>query len=252
MRVTISFRPPVSQSDAGAVVRLLEADPDLGAGLDADERAHAGRLLTVRVRRVDIGRWDPPGSGEGMLGLLVVEGFALRRGTLLGRTTVDLVGCGDLLRPWDVDETGVPVESSWQVLTPLSVAELDHRVAPVLGRYPTVLSALLERTVRRTRGLAVQHVISALPSVEQRLMMVFVQLAERWGRVRPGGVWLGLRLSHEILGGLIGARRPSVTTALGQLERSGAIRRERDGLWLVEAGDLLAGAAEQDAVGAGA
>jgi CRP-like cAMP-binding protein len=97
----------------------------------------------------------------------------------------------------------------------------------------------MSRMVRRTRSLAIQHVISALPSVEQRLLMLLTQLAGRWGRVRPGGIWIGLRLSHEILGGLIGARRPSVTTALGSLERAGAIRRERDGIWLLEVGGLL-------------
>lgn len=231
------------------VVRLLEADPDLADGLPGPEREQATRLLAVRTRRVPLGAWDPVDESQNVLGLLVLEGFALRRGTFSGRTTVDLVGAGDVLRPWEPDDPGVPLEAGWQVLTPLCLAELDHRVAPVLGRYPPLLSALMSRMVRRSRALAVQHVISALPSVEQRLLTLFLQLGGRWGRVRPGGVWIGLRLSHEILGGLIGARRPSVTTALGQLERSGAIRRERDGIWLLEVGDLLAADVEDDAGG---
>jgi CRP/FNR family cyclic AMP-dependent transcriptional regulator len=58
-------------------------------------------------------------------------------------------------------------------------------------------------------------------------------LAERWGRVVPGGVLVSLRLPHRTLAGMVGARRPSVTTALGQLMARGAIERRPDGGWVL-------------------
>jgi hypothetical protein len=58
-------------------------------------------------------------------------------------------------------------------------------------------------------------------------------LAERWGRVTPDGVLLPLTLSHRMLGQLIGARRPTVSTALGALTRAGEVSRRMDGGWLL-------------------
>ena len=42
-------------------------------------------------------------------------------------------------------------------------------------------------------------------------------LAERWGRVHPDGVVIPLPLNHQRLADLVGAHRPSVTTAMGEL-----------------------------------
>ena len=46
---------------------------------------------------------------------------------------------------------------------------------------------------------------------------------------------VSLRLSHRTLAGMVGARRPSVTTGLGQLMARGAIERRSDGEWLLRA-----------------
>ena len=62
--------------------------------------------------------------------------------------------------------------------------------------------------------------------------MLLWTLAERWGRVGPHGVRLPLSLPHRTLATLVGARRPSVTTALTGLARAGLVERVRDG-WLL-------------------
>ena len=49
----------------------------------------------------------------------------------------------------------------------------------------------------------------------------------------PGGVLVSLRLPHRTLAGMVGARRPSVTTALGQLIAREEIERRPDGGWLL-------------------
>jgi hypothetical protein len=47
------------------------------------------------------------------------------------------------------------------------------------------------------------------------------------------GVNVRLRLSHEVLGHLVGAQRASVTTALRHIGESGRLARRTDGTWLL-------------------
>ena len=75
--------------------------------------------------------------------------------------------------------------------------------------------------------------IAHLTRVDDRLLALLWCLAERWGRVVPGGVLVNLRLPHRTLAGMVGARRPSVTTALGQLISREEIERRPDGGWLL-------------------
>jgi DNA-binding GntR family transcriptional regulator len=47
------------------------------------------------------------------------------------------------------------------------------------------------------------------------------------------GVILPLPLTHKLLASMIGAHRPSVTTALGTLRTRGVLERRSDGAWLL-------------------
>jgi hypothetical protein len=51
--------------------------------------------------------------------------------------------------------------------------------------------------------------------------------------VSAAGIVLPLPLSHDLLGQLTAARRPTVTLALGKLEQAGQLRRRDDGSWLL-------------------
>ena len=70
--------------------------------------------------------------------------------------------------------------------------------------------------------------------VDQRLLGLMWLLAESWGQVTPSGTTLPLALTHDALGRLIGARRPTVTLALGELTDRGAIVRQVRGWLLLE------------------
>jgi CRP/FNR family transcriptional regulator, cyclic AMP receptor protein len=59
--------------------------------------------------------------------------------------------------------------------------------------------------------------VTKLPRVEERIMAFFCAVAEERGRVAVGGVLVGLALTHELLGRLIGARRPTVSPAVKTL-----------------------------------
>ena len=81
--------------------------------------------------------------------------------------------------------------------------------------------------------MAVHQALLQLSPVETRLLILFWHLAERWGRVTPDGIVIGVQLSHEMLGHLVGCRRASVTTALARVVESGRLDRREDGSWVL-------------------
>ena len=119
------------------------------------------------------------------------------------------------------------------MLEPTRLAVLDHRFAAVASRWPALVDVILRRSTLRARSLAFHRAVTHLTRVDERLLLTLWFLAERWGRVGPEGVVLPLRLTHQMLAGLVGAQRPSVTTALGELTTAGLVERRDDGSWLL-------------------
>ena len=223
---------------SGDTVRLLEADPDLAAALGPEAREEAGSAAVAAVQTLEEGGWDATGAfgdGRGWLGVFILTGF-LTRENVLGRDTIaELLGPGDLLRPWDRDsEYGMPeVHVSWTVLEPTRLALLDAEFAKRVAPWPELVAALVGRLGERARWLGLRIGISHLDRVEARLLILFVHLADRWGRPAAEGRVLEAPLTHALLAALTGARRPSVTTALTALSRRELIVRRADGSWLV-------------------
>jgi CRP/FNR family transcriptional regulator, cyclic AMP receptor protein len=87
--------------------------------------------------------------------------------------------------------------------------------------------------MHRSRTLAVHSAIENMPRLEDRLLLLFWQMAERWGTRRGGGVHMPIRLTHQMLADLVGARRPSVSTALGRLRDAGSLENDPNGGWLL-------------------
>jgi CRP/FNR family cyclic AMP-dependent transcriptional regulator len=222
-------------------VQLLNVDPDLARELDPRRAREAAQRLYARAVEIPRGRWVPsPGLVDGSrpIGLLVLDGLLVREATLADHPASELLGPGDVLRAWDdVDhEELLPRRIEWTALTPARVAVVDHAFAVRAAQWPEVFATLLDRAARRAERLVVLQAIAHLTRVDDRLLALLWSLAERWGRVVPDGVLVSLRLSHRTLAGLIGARRPSVTTALGQLMARGAIERRDDGEWILLGG----------------
>ena len=92
---------------------------------------------------------------------------------------------------------------------------------------------IVDRLSERAQRLAVTQAISQLNRVDRRLLALFWHLAERWGRVARDGIVVPLVLSHRLIGELVGARRPTVSTALAELARDGQLSRRDDGTWLL-------------------
>lgn len=216
------------------IAPVLDADPELGERLPAEDFDAARRALLARVVTVDSGPWHPERTWSEeehpALGLLVVEGLITRQISVAGRPSTELLGPGDLLRPWDQDgDVGVPVDISWRMLQRTRIAILDQRFLLTACRWPGVIDAVTARAVRRSRWLGFQLAMKQIMRVEGRVLVLLWALSERWGVVTPHGVQVRLKLTHEALGKLIGARRPSVTTAVGALTEAGAIERVDDG-----------------------
>jgi len=234
-----SPRVGLPQHRAAAIYSLMDLDSDLGRLLHGERLAHATVELRVRIHSLRRGPWPltavPSPATTHHLGLLVLDGVLASDVLLEDVVSTELLGAGDILRPWptDVPERLLADETRWTVLADCRVAVLDHRFAAALSRFPEIYGVLLERMDRRARRLATTQAISELTRVDRRLLGIFWPLAERGGRMTSEGVVIPLDLSHRLLGQLVGARRPTVSTALTELARDGQVQRRADGGWLL-------------------
>jgi CRP/FNR family cyclic AMP-dependent transcriptional regulator len=221
-----------------SAIAVLEADPDLGAGLDPIEHMRARARLIAPALDLEPGEWDPTTALDGSsekLSLLVLDGLLIRTVVLAGCPSAELVGPGDLVELsalYDRDCL-LPVEVLVTAAAVSRVALLSHRFRLAAARWPPVTAALLEREEQHSARLAKQAAICHLQTVEARLLALFMHLADRWGRVCPTHVMLPLRLLHRTLGELVGAERCTVSLALKRLARAGLVIRCPDGSWLL-------------------
>lgn len=216
---------------------LLDLDPDLAGDLSGDRLELARRHLRVRVERVGKGEWRPEANAfgaQGGIGLLLTEGLLLRRVQLSHRAAAELLGPGDVLRPWqdDGEFAQFPFAVTFRSATAVCIGVLDRAFVARAAHFPEVIGGLVGRVMDRSRFLAATLAVAQLPSVEDRLLVELWQLAGRYGRVRRDGVVLDQRITHEMLGMMVGARRPSVTTALGRLRDRGLVVPQRVG-WIL-------------------
>jgi CRP/FNR family cyclic AMP-dependent transcriptional regulator len=237
-----------------SICHVLSEDPDLAEYLDPAQRDQAVQQCVARTARIPRGRWNTPDPGglRAGIGLLVLEGLLLRRVGIVGRFGAELLGSGDLLRPWKAEELQdtMTLTTGWRVLEPTRLALLDETAARRFAVYPELTGRLVDRALQRSRKLAVNMAIVHQARVNVRVHMLLWVLADRWGRVRSEGVLLPFSLTHTVLADLVAARRPTVTSALSELSRQGLVISQNGDGWLLTGeppGDLR----QLQAVGAG-
>ena len=219
-------------------VRLLDELPELAISLDDEARCIASGQITALAYDLHPGWWDPRAvslEADSGLGLLVTKGLLTRDVTVAGTRASELIGSGDLLRPldYDWDEAPVPFLISWSVLEPARVIVLDARVANITAQWPDVYAGILRRGVKRAQTVAALLAVGHLTGVDVRLLVLFWSLADRFGHTTREGVIVPLRLTQEILGRLIGAKRPPVSHALKRLALERHLVRRPEGGWLL-------------------
>ena len=244
MRRPIEHDPPPSIEPGSlfattarpATVPVLRADPELAGRLDADAEARAARAARARVIRLDRGLWLPSPDLDmpGTIGLLVLDGLVCRSVLVGAERSSELLGAGDLLRPCADDASlAIPARPEYEVLAPTEIALLDRTFAQAIAPFPEIFAELADRAVRRARAQSVLIATSHIKRVDIRLLALFWHLAERWGRVTPVGIVVPLKLTHARLAALVGAQRPSVTTALKRMSARGVLVRNARGHYVL-------------------
>jgi CRP-like cAMP-binding protein len=132
------------------------------------------------------------------------------------RLVLDVLGPGDGVG-------GAGAGRADQGAEPGSVSQATVRaLKPGLLRdaTPDEEAGLLARRAERASRLAADL---AWFDVSTRLLVRLHVLAERFGRPVPGGLAIGLRLTHDDLADLCGTSRETVTRAMGRLSRQGRV-----------------------------
>jgi CRP/FNR family transcriptional regulator, cyclic AMP receptor protein len=243
------MRPRKKMEMSSQFVYLLDADPELAETLDEASCRAAHRYAVARSVEVPPGPWFPQRDftvDDHLLGLLVLDGVLTRDVRVRTRVATELLGAGDILRPWQPGEQGEPgVCVAWRAHERLRLAVLERRLLRVAAHWPALGEAILHRMCRRARALTFALALNQQIGVDRRVLMLLADAARRWGRVTPAGVRVRLPLTQQTIGQIVGASRPSVSLALGALAARQEAQRDGDE-WLLspEAAELTPAATD--------
>lgn len=218
------------------VVRVLDADPELGAGIDSEDWQDAAAMALAPEFTFERGPWEfAPPPDRGGFGALILRGLILIRIDAGGRSHIEMLGEGDVVSPWagTGPELSAPSVVTSSVVSAARVALLDRRFALRTARWPEIHAAVIQRCIVRSRRLSLQSAVNALPRIEERVEVTLWELAYRFGHVTPEGITLNLPISHSQLADIVAAQRPSVSTAVVRLEDQGRIVRTARRVWLL-------------------
>jgi hypothetical protein len=235
---------PVTEPTQSAerFVYVLDHDAGLRSVLAEPDRSRARQHAVAAIAELPGGIWNPRAQAfpDAELGVLVLQGLLIRDVRVPEARCGELIGPGTLLRPWDdaVEEAPMRHDVVWHVVEPTRLAVLDQHFVRVTAHWPALLTALVARATERTHDLAVMMSINSLKRVDMRLLAFFWHLADRYGKVTADGVLIPVPLTHRQLALVIGAQRPSVTSALGTLAACERLRRDERGRWLLAGAPL--------------
>ncbi len=214
-------------------VSLLDARLELTQHLTDDERRELAGV-SLPVITADPGPLELTTllASHDAFGATVLEGIVMNTLLVGEQTGIQLLGPGDLLGPgsqlWPEWLAAVELRTT----TPVRLGLFGNELLAAAYRWPRIVQGLYMCIADQFQRLTAQLVICQLPRIEDRLLAMLWLLSESWGHVTGGGVRLPLVLTHETLGALVGARRPTVTLALRKLTEEGAIVHQDSG-WLL-------------------
>jgi len=222
-----------TQMTSVSTVGLLEVEPAIGRFLTSAERVAVSDLVSVPIATAPRGEFTLLREGESFAAL-VLDGMLFQRLRVANRVALRLLGPGDILAVGGTLRSPLLTQVECRAAMPTQLALLGDEVLSAAGRWPRLMAGLHARIAEQSERLAIQLVICQLGRVEDRLLALLWLLAESWGRVTPVGTAVPVSLTHDALGELIGARRPTVTLALNELSERGAIVRQDSGWLLLE------------------
>lgn len=216
-------------------ISLLAADPELERLLTPVERRLADEI-TLPVHGIDAGPVPFASliNGPGAFAALVLDGILLQTVKLGEHTGLRLVGPGELVALRDAMPAALIIDASLRATVPTQLALFGDEFLYAARRMPRLMAGLHDRSSDQSDRTLAQMLICQLPRVDDRLLAMLWLVAETWGRVTSSGTVVPVRLTHAVLGGLIGARRSTVTLALKELTDRGAVLRQAEGWLLLE------------------
>lgn len=152
----------------------------------------------------------------------------VRRTDAGGEVIVGLYGPGDL-----VGYSGLsampPRLLTAQVIEAGEAHTIDEsEFRSFLASRPAVALAVIEAMRRRLEGLCDSLSDVIAEDVPSRILRLLRRLALSQGQPQDGGeLSVDLRLTHQEVANMIGARRQTVTTAINDMHRNGDLRRDQ-------------------------
>jgi CRP/FNR family cyclic AMP-dependent transcriptional regulator len=224
-------------------MRLLDLEPDLLQFVSGEDRTP---LEPVRLAVIPMPEGQPLGltdflESRGAIGAVVQTGMLLHDLQLGTQPGVRVLGPGEVLSLREAPASPLLAASTYRATSDTTLVLLRDDFLLAARRAPGLMIGVQARLAEQIERLATQLVICQVPRVEDRLLAMLWLLAESWGRVTPSGTTLPLSLTHELLGAMIGARRPTVTLALGELAERGALVHQDRGWLLLERPELASG-----------
>ncbi len=220
---------------AAGHVRLAEVDPNLLQFVAGENRDSFERLtvpvLDVSKRSLAITELL---EQRGAFAAIVVQGMLLDYLQIGAQPGLRLLGPGDLVTARPARQATPLGTATCRAAEATRLALLGNDVLLAVRRSPRLLVGLQAAAAEQMERMGTQLVICQLPRVEDRILAMLWLLADCFGRVTPAGTTLPLSLTHELLGTLVGARRPTVTLALGELAARGALVQQDRGWLLLE------------------
>jgi hypothetical protein len=225
--------------DPIATVSVVGQAPELASHLGHAQAAGArvrARAPAISLAKGEFSPMEEFPRRPGTLGMLVVDGVLLRGVSVTDRPSVEVMGPGDVVRPFDGEfdpYAMVSVTVRWWALMPARVALLDAAFLRAMSDYPGVIAELAGRLWRRSTAGSLRLAMVQEHCLATRLHFLLWQLAHRFGHAEAEGTVLPVPLCHALLSWLVGARRPAVSRAVNELERVELLARRADGTWWV-------------------
>jgi CRP-like cAMP-binding protein len=218
--------------------------PEIVASVAAEDRPLAERTLIVPLISArdadlaDVISTQIPGAFD----FLIVDGVVLKETALARRPALELLGRGDLLAPplTAARQLESRAVSRYLAHGQVSLAAIEDHIRQAARRWPGIADFLHDRLARQTHHASMHLAMLHLPRIEDRIIALFSDLAERFGHMTADGILIDLPLTHEIIGGLVGSRRPTVSIALHQLASKGIVARLEDDRWKLDRSILAA------------
>lgn len=225
----------VRRTPAALEVSLAAVLPEILATVPPADRELARRALTVPIVSASdtdlapVIRTQTPGA----MHFLIVDGVVLKETTLARRPALELLGAGEFLAPPLTAARQLESRAISRYLAHgrVSLAVIEAHVRQAARSWPGVANSLHDRLARQTHHASMHVAMLHLPRIEDRLIALFADLAERFGRVTSNGILIDLPLTHGIIGGLVGSRRSTVTLGLQELASDGLLERLDGDRW---------------------